>query len=112
MARLLPFLALGGIPTIGLSGNTLYDIIDSIGSNESVGDVLVHAMTANVTCGFLPNSADYTGPGALGACFGGHNLSYTIPGYLSGFHDGEGILLDFRLSSYTTWSQIVIQVPS
>ncbi|CCM02482.1 uncharacterized protein FIBRA_04582 [Fibroporia radiculosa] len=52
--ELLPYIASAHSQmTPGLLNNTLYDVLSK---NDAIGEVQTNAMSANVTCGFLPNA--------------------------------------------------------
>lgn len=52
-SQILPFMGrFSQISTIGLHGNTIYDILDN---NHGIGNVTVNSTTFDVSCGILPN---------------------------------------------------------
>ncbi|KZT69323.1 hypothetical protein DAEQUDRAFT_273644 [Daedalea quercina L-15889] len=109
--QLLPYLATSGsVSTIGLSGDTVYDIIQLSGNT---GEVLVNATTANVTCSYIPNAeASLNGTtgelDAVKASFNGGNLSYVMPSYFEGSPFQLGTVLAFTMYDVTPGYRITL----
>ncbi|KZT69324.1 hypothetical protein DAEQUDRAFT_765628 [Daedalea quercina L-15889] len=116
-AQLLPrLLVADGISTVGLSGDTIYDILDT---SNTVGEVAVNATTANVTCGTVPNasviSLEYD-PGdgysytTIGATYDGYNLTWSSQN-IDALSFNQGRNTTEAIVSYTSYEASAASIP-